>query len=182
MATIITQLVCLSLFLLGLHPAFADAQQISPSGNMHIYFSPAEGAGEVIAAKIVGAKQEVLVQACNLTSVPIAKALNEAHKRGVRIEIILDRSQPLESNILTAYLAKNGAKFYVDDKHDMMSNNIVIIDRSTLISGSFGFSKDPVDNGTGNLFVFERNRKLAKVYLENFETHKKHAAEYIGLR
>jgi phosphatidylserine/phosphatidylglycerophosphate/cardiolipin synthase-like enzyme len=39
------------------------------------------------------AKREILVQAYSFTSQPIAKALVEAHKRGVRTEIILDKSQ-----------------------------------------------------------------------------------------
>jgi len=44
----------------------------------------------------MGAKESVLVQAYSFTSAPIAKALVEAHRRGVRVQVILDRSQRTE--------------------------------------------------------------------------------------
>jgi hypothetical protein len=41
------------------------------------------------------AKTQVLMQAYGFTSVPIAKALVEAHKRGVKILAVLDKSPAL---------------------------------------------------------------------------------------
>ena len=38
------------------------------------------------------AKSTVLVQACSFTSAPIAKALTDAHRRGVKIQVSLDKS------------------------------------------------------------------------------------------
>jgi phosphatidylserine/phosphatidylglycerophosphate/cardiolipin synthase-like enzyme len=46
---------------------------------------------EVVDA-LTGAKKSVLVQAYSFTSAPIAKALVDAHKRGVDVKVILDRS------------------------------------------------------------------------------------------
>jgi phosphatidylserine/phosphatidylglycerophosphate/cardiolipin synthase-like enzyme len=43
-------------------------------------------------AELNKAKSEILVQAYSVTSKPIAKALVDAHKRGVHTEIILDKS------------------------------------------------------------------------------------------
>jgi phosphatidylserine/phosphatidylglycerophosphate/cardiolipin synthase-like enzyme len=42
------------------------------------------------------AKSTVLVQAYSFTSAPIAKALLDAHKRGVQVQVILDKSQRTE--------------------------------------------------------------------------------------
>ena len=39
------------------------------------------------------AREIVLVQAYSFTSAPIAKALVEAHQRGVRVEVLLDKSR-----------------------------------------------------------------------------------------
>jgi len=39
------------------------------------------------------AKNSILVQAYSFTSAPIAKALLNAHKRGGKVEVILDKSQ-----------------------------------------------------------------------------------------
>ena len=57
-----------------------------------VYFSPHGGCTEAIVNALSHAKTEVLVQAYSFTSAPIAKALVEAHKRGVHVEVVLDKS------------------------------------------------------------------------------------------
>lgn len=58
-----------------------------------VYFSPRGSCTEAIISQIDSAKSDVLVQAYSFTSAPIAKALLNAHKRGIRVETILDKSQ-----------------------------------------------------------------------------------------
>ena len=74
-------------FLLCLVCYQAVAQQIE------VYFSPQGGCTEAIVGELDAAKATVLVQAYSFTSVPIAKALVNADHRGVRIEVILDKSR-----------------------------------------------------------------------------------------
>jgi phosphatidylserine/phosphatidylglycerophosphate/cardiolipin synthase-like enzyme len=47
------------------------------------------------------AKHTILVQAYSFTSAPIAKALLEAHKRGVQVQVILEKSQRTEQYAAT---------------------------------------------------------------------------------
>jgi phosphatidylserine/phosphatidylglycerophosphate/cardiolipin synthase-like enzyme len=61
-----------------------------------VYFSPNGGCTQAIVREITDAKSEILVQAYSFTSAPIAKALVSAHKRGVKMEAILDKSQRSE--------------------------------------------------------------------------------------
>jgi phosphatidylserine/phosphatidylglycerophosphate/cardiolipin synthase-like enzyme len=58
-----------------------------------VCFSPRGGCTEAIISQIDKAKSEILVQAYSFTSAPIAKALLNAHKRGIKVEAILDKSQ-----------------------------------------------------------------------------------------
>ena len=58
-----------------------------------VYFSPDGGATDAIVAELGKATNSVLVQAYSFTSAPIAKALVDAHKRGVKIAVILDKGQ-----------------------------------------------------------------------------------------
>jgi phosphatidylserine/phosphatidylglycerophosphate/cardiolipin synthase-like enzyme len=55
-----------------------------------ICFSPKGGCTEAIIRVITGAKTEVMVQAHSLTSAPIAKALLHAHKRKIKVDVLLD--------------------------------------------------------------------------------------------
>jgi phosphatidylserine/phosphatidylglycerophosphate/cardiolipin synthase-like enzyme len=66
---------------------------------VQVYFSPNGGATDAIVKEIGKAKSEILVQAYSFTSRDIAKALVDAHKRGVHTEIILDKSN-MSRNIL----------------------------------------------------------------------------------
>ena len=58
-----------------------------------VYFSPNGGCTDAIVRELDKAQSTVLVQAYSFTSYKIAKALLDAHKRGVKVEIILDKSQ-----------------------------------------------------------------------------------------
>jgi phosphatidylserine/phosphatidylglycerophosphate/cardiolipin synthase-like enzyme len=48
------------------------------------------------------------VQAYSFTSAPTAKALVEAHKRGVRVDVILDQSNRTDEYSAADFLANSG--------------------------------------------------------------------------
>ena len=60
------------------------SQPVTPA-NVAVYFSPNGGCTEAIVASLRAAKQSVLVQAYSFTSAPIAEALVNAHRRGVKV-------------------------------------------------------------------------------------------------
>jgi len=60
--------------------------------SIQVLFSPEGGCTDAIVGELTKARKEILVQAYSFTSQPIAKALVDAHKRGVLTEIILDKS------------------------------------------------------------------------------------------
>jgi len=77
----------LLLLSLPLEAADSSSPSISP------YFSPNGGCTQAIIDSLGAAKSSILVQAYSFTSAPIAKALVDAHKRGVDVQVILDKSQ-----------------------------------------------------------------------------------------
>jgi len=54
----------------------------------------------------------------------------------------------------------------------------MIIDRSTLITGSFNFTKAAEEKNAENLLVIKGNPQLIGKYLSNFEEHKGHSDLY----
>ena len=141
-----------------------------------VYFSPNGGCTEAIVKEIDGAKTEVLVQAYSFTSTPIAKALLNAHKRGVKIEAILDKSQRREKYTSATFLANSGIPSYIDDKHAIAHNKIMIVDRTTVITGSFNFTKAAEEKNAENLLILT-SADMAKLYLENWMEHKEEHSE-----
>ena len=83
-------LVALLVWLLLVQPA-AVAEKTAKSWQVH--FSPNGGCTEAVVKALDNAKTSVQVQAYSFTSAPIAKALVGAHRRGVRVTVILDKSQ-----------------------------------------------------------------------------------------
>ena len=73
-----------------------QSQQAKSLPPIEVFFSPKGGCTEAVVKEINAAKTTILVQAYSFTSTPIAKALVDAHKRGVKVEVILDKSQRTE--------------------------------------------------------------------------------------
>jgi len=143
----------------------------------HIYFSPNGGATDAIIQQIDAAKTDILVQAYSFTSVPIAKALVDAFKRGVKVEAILDKSQRSEKYTSATFLANSGIPTYIDDKHAIAHNKIMVIDQETVITGSFNFTKAAEEKNAENLVII-KSKEFAKPYLENWQRHVGHSNRY----
>lgn len=160
--------------------AISYADEFKATGTIDTYFSPKGGATEAIAKEINAAKSEILVQAYSFTSKPIAKSLVDAHKRGVRIEAVLDKSQRREKYTSADFIAHAAIPTYIDDKHAIAHNKIMIFDRATLITGSFNFTKAAEEKNAENLLVMKGNKPLVERYIRNFEEHKGHSEVYQG--
>lgn len=104
-------------------------------------FSPKGGCTDAIIRSIEQAKTEILVQAYSFTSAPIAKALVTAFKRGVKVQSLLDKSQRLERYTSATFLANASIPTFIDDKHAIAHTKIMVIDKESVITGSFNFTK-----------------------------------------
>jgi len=151
----------------------------SPKAPAQVYFSPNGGCTEAIIKEIDAAKSEVLVQAYYFTSAPIGKALIDAHKRGIRVEVILDRSQvkPDGQYCPAKFFFDAGIPVYIDSAHQIAHNKIMIIDRATVITGSFNFTRTAEEKNAENLLVIP-SKELAAKYLENWQKHSEHSEKY----
>ena len=103
----------------------------------------------------------------------------EAHKRGVRTEIILDKSQRTEKYSEADFTAHMGIPTYIDSAHGIAHNKVMIIDQGTVITGSFNFTKAAEERNAENVLII-KSRELAKEYSENWERHRAHFEKYMG--
>jgi phosphatidylserine/phosphatidylglycerophosphate/cardiolipin synthase-like enzyme len=116
-------------------PAPSPRATTTPSA-VTVCFTPGENCTELIVHALGEAKSSILVQAYSFTSAPIAKALLDAHKRGVWVEVILDKSQRTEKYSSADFLANQGVPTKIDAEH-AIAHNKIIIDGETVITGSF---------------------------------------------
>ena len=142
-----------------------------------VYFSPHGGCTQAIIREIDRAKTEILVQAYSFTSLPIAKAMLSAHKRGVSVQVIMDKSQKGEKYTSANFLANVGIPTYIDAAHAIAHNKIMIIDQKTVITGSFNFTRAAEERNAENLLIL-KSKDLAKPYIDNWNQHKGHSEPY----
>jgi phosphatidylserine/phosphatidylglycerophosphate/cardiolipin synthase-like enzyme len=146
--------------------------------NISLHFSPNGGCTDAVVAEIRDAKQTILMQAYSFTSKGISAALIDAQHRGVKVTVIVDKKECNATGAKTADLAQAGASTYVDGKHAIAHNKIMLIDGRTIITGSFNFTNQAEHSNAENLLVLHDKAKLFQAYEQNFREHLAHSEAY----
>jgi phosphatidylserine/phosphatidylglycerophosphate/cardiolipin synthase-like enzyme len=146
---------------------------------MTVCFTPGGNCTDAIVKALGDAKRSMLVQAYSFTAAPIAKALLDAHKRGVQVQVILDKSQGTEKYSSADFLANQGVPTMIDANHAIAHNKVMIIDDETVLTGSFNFTKAAQEKNAENLLII-RGPTLAVQYTKNWETHRQQSQPYVG--
>jgi phosphatidylserine/phosphatidylglycerophosphate/cardiolipin synthase-like enzyme len=145
----------------------------------HVYFSPNNGATQAVVDALAAARIAVFVQAYSFTSAPIARALAQAHTRGVEVQVILDRKETGTKYSAADFLAHAGILTFIDGAHAIAHNKVMIVDGETVITGSFNFTSAAERQNAENLLVIQ-DRALAARYVDNWRTHAEHSTPYLG--
>ena len=161
--------------------AGSDRAHSSPppveEGGITVYFSPNGGCQAAVVAQIGAARHSLDMQAYTFTSSEIAQAVAEAHDRGVAVRVILDRKENETGKYSVGkYLTDHGIATYDDGEHPIAHNKIIIVDGSTILTGSFNFTHQAEHENAENLLIIKGKPALAKAYEENFELHLEHSA------
>lgn len=151
--------------------------------SIDVYFSPHGGAQEAILKSFEEAQKEIRVMAYSFTAQPIAKGLVEAHKRGVDVVVIFDKSQSVQKKkggSVAQSLACAGIAVYIDRAHAIAHNKVIIIDGYRVITGSYNFSNAAEKRNAENTIIIY-NQEIAEEYLQNFIQHLDHAVIFSSL-
>ncbi len=151
------------------------------AADIAICFTPEYGTAPSCTQEVVdaltAAKKSVLVQAYSFTSAPIAKALVDAHKRGVDVKVILDRSNRTAHYSAATFLDHAGIPVWIDARHAIAHNKIMIIDGGTILTGSFNFTTAAEQHNAENLVTIH-DAALAGQYTANWQKHLEHSEPY----
>ena len=157
----------------------APREPLASPSSVAVYFSPKGGCTEAVVEELQAAHTRVLVQAYSFTSAPIAKALVAAHQRGVKVQVILDKSQRTEKYSSATFLEHAGIPTFIDAAHAIAHNKVMVIDGQTVITGSFNFTTAAEQHNAENLLVI-RDPSLADRYAANWQAHLLHSEPYGG--
>lgn len=182
MATLVTILIAFAGgFVAGVHdlPRQATAQNPA-SGGTKCYFSPQGGCSDAIVDQLAAARHSVQVEGYSLTSQPIADALASAHRRGVDVTLVLDAAQTSEHRQQARDLVHAGIPVYLDARHAIADNRVILIDEQVIITGSFNFNATAESDNAENLLIIRDQPQLQASYENDFRTHVGHSQRYDG--
>jgi len=108
------------------------------------------------------------VAAFTFTSKPIAEALRDAHKRGVDVKVIADARSNGGKYTAVTFLANQGVPVRLNDRYGIMHNKFMVIDDTTLETGSLNYSAAAVDKNAENVLVIRDASTLAGQYAEEW--------------
>lgn len=159
---------------------YAASYPTSNQGDIRVFFSPSGGCTEAIVRELNQAQRQILVQAYSFTSEPIAAACVQAHKRGVSVYAVLDRSQESEQYSAADFLVNSGITTVIDAQHAIAHNKVILIDGLTLITGSFNFTSNAEKSNAENLLIIRNRPDLYVAYEANLRHHFDHSKQYVS--
>jgi phosphatidylserine/phosphatidylglycerophosphate/cardiolipin synthase-like enzyme len=163
--------------------AAAQSRLFAATGTVQVAFTPGDPVDDILIGVIGQARQQVLVKAFSFTHKRIARALVDAHRRGVRVEVLADERQDrqLEGSVL-ADLARNGIPVWLDAKRASAHNKVMIVDPGTagavLVTGSYNFTWSAQRRNAENVLVMRGNPALADAFADNWQRLRAQAVEY----
>ncbi|HEY9223741.1 MAG TPA: phospholipase D family protein [Variovorax sp.] len=172
-----------ALALLAVAATHADATVVplpvpSAGAQAQVFFSPDDGTDRAIAQALGQARQRVWIAGYYFTSSTIAKALDQAHARGLNVRVLLDRSQVSLRYSSATYFHNHGVPLWINARYPVMHHKFVVIDQDTVGFGSMNFTRAGAEQNAENFNLFRRWPQLTGTYATEFLRLQKESAKY----
>ena len=149
--------------------SFSTSQTAIDNDNqIELCFTSPSGCGTLIAQEIARAKESIYVQAYGLTSDIIVNQLIQAKNRGVKVQVLLDKSNVSDKWSKMMDLVNANVSVRLDKAAGIAHNKVIIIDEQKVITGSFNWTSQAVSTNQENLII-THDPIFVKSYQQNFE-------------
>jgi len=108
------------------------------SQDIMVCFSPNPLCRQTLITVLRMAKKSIHLQAYGFTDPLIAESLIQAKKRGVSVNVILDKSNRKDKRSQAQTIAEAGISVYIDSPKGIAHNKVILIDGETVITGYIG--------------------------------------------
>ena len=140
------------------------AYEETPVGaGYEVGFSQTGDALRVVLSGIRSAKTSILVAAYSFTSKPIATALLDAHKRGVRVAVVAEEQQNIRAYSAVRFLANKGVPVRLNGRAPALHQKFMVIDLAHVETGSMNYSSAAEKNAENALMLWHV-KPLAQAY------------------
>lgn len=151
---------------------------ISARASAEVFFSPGADTDNAIAALISAARSRVWLAGYYFTSATLAKALDQAHARGVDVRVVLDRSQVTQKYSSATYFHNHGVPLWINARYPVMHHKFLIVDADTIGLGSMNFTRAGAQKNAENFNLFRRWPAMVAPYAAEFDRLAKESVRY----
>ena len=138
------------------------------AGVAEAYFMPGDDGAAKIERLFRGASSTVDVCVFTITDNRLARALIDAHRRGVKIRVISDDEKAFDRGSDIDWIHDAGVGVRTDRSESHMHHKFAIFDKKLLLTGSYNWTRGAARDNQEN-FVVVDDARLIRSYSETFE-------------
>jgi len=150
-------------------PVTIEQPSDTPNSITEVYFSPSKDCENGLIKLIQSATKTIDASVYSINNTNIVNALKQAHKRGVKIRILTDRTQASGKSSKVKELRAAGIDIRVHSKHKIEHNKFGIYDGKKASTGSYNWTNPASDKNSENCVFFSDNPAVVSKYQERFE-------------
>lgn len=138
------------------------------SDGSSVYFSPGEECRDAIITLIRSARKTLDICVFTISDDEITKAIIDRHKMGTPIRVITDNDKCYDAGSDIFKLNEAGIHVRVDDDAHHMHHKFAIIDRETVLTGSYNWTRSAAKYNEENLLV-TKERSVIKRFVDEYD-------------
>jgi phosphatidylserine/phosphatidylglycerophosphate/cardiolipin synthase-like enzyme len=111
--------------------------------------------------------------AYSYTSSTVTRALIEAKRRGVDVQLVADEDNNAKSQYARAALSalvNAGVPVRLNGRYAIHHDKVIVVDAATVQTGSFNYSSAAANKNSENALVVWNNPTLARRYLAHWQS------------
>ena len=140
--------------------------------NVQVGFSPEGSAQKLVLETIASAKHDIQILAYAFQAPDIMQALVAAKNRGVKVRVVVDkkRNKGKTSKKAMDFVTSNGVELRTNDHFHIHHDKVIIVDGSTVETGSFNFAPSAETANSENVVVIRDMPEVAKQYVAHWQS------------
>ncbi|MDM0022679.1 phospholipase D family nuclease [Variovorax saccharolyticus] len=149
-------------------PLVGTERAPSPQAQAVVAFTPGQ-ALPLVLETIRGARTSVVVAAYALTSRPIAVALRDAARGGVKVLVVVDAGEAATAYSAAQFLANARVPVRLNARYALQHNKFMVVDGTTVQTGSFNYTASAGGRNAENVLVLRNAPAIAARYAAEWQ-------------
>jgi phosphatidylserine/phosphatidylglycerophosphate/cardiolipin synthase-like enzyme len=151
-----------------------DVKPVKPirigSSTVRVFFSPRGGGREAVVNELKQAKSRIRFMTFSLTDHETGDTILAKAKAGVKVEGVFDRWLAAgQYSLFDTFKGVAGVEVCKDGNEALMHHKVIVIDNTTVITGSYNYSENAEANNNEAFLIIEHAGALNAAYSKEFD-------------